>query len=37
MAVGCTWMNSALPYLAPAWKVRLAALPVQTIDIVERP
>ena len=24
-------MNSALAYLAPAWKVRLAALPVQAI------
>ena len=37
MAVGWTWMNSALPYLAPAWNVRLAALPVQAIDMVERP
>ena len=25
IAVGCTWMNSALPYLAPAWTPRLAA------------
>ncbi|MEZ6105509.1 MAG: hypothetical protein R3B96_05200 [Pirellulaceae bacterium] len=37
IAVGWTWMNSGLPNLAPTCTQRLAALPVQTIDIVERP
>ena len=37
IAVGWTWMNSPLAYFAPAWKQRLTALPVQAIDMVERP
>ena len=37
MAVGWTWMNSPLAYRAPAWNIRLAALPVQAIELVERP
>ena len=30
-------MNSPLAYCTPAWKARLAAPPVQAIDLVERP
>ena len=37
MAVGWTWMNSGLAYCAPAWKQRLTALPLQAIELVERP